>query len=170
MMRILQNSCCPATVSCHLILIRLLRVSTHSLKELSKLSDPKKPSMNLNGSNVLVTGGAGHIGSHLAEHLVRQGANVRVVDNLERGRLENIQHLLDKIEFVRADLRIQKNAEDAVEGIDIVFHLAAKLGGIEYMNPEAGSQSEIYDSNILMNTMMLQAARKFDVDRYLYCS
>ena len=126
--------------------------------------------MNLNGSNVLVTGGAGHIGSHLVEHLVRQGATVRVVDNLERGRLENIQHILDKIEFIRADLRIQKNSEEAVEGIDIVFHLAAKLGGIEYMHPDAGSQSEIYDSNILMNTMMLQAARKFDVDRYLYCS
>jgi nucleoside-diphosphate-sugar epimerase len=126
--------------------------------------------MNLNGANVLVTGGAGHIGSHLVDHLIREGANVRVADNLERGRIENIQHVLDKIEFKRTDLRVQRNCEEAVEGIDFVFHLAAKLGGIEYMNADAGSQAEIYDSNILMNTLMLEAARKADVDRYLYCS
>jgi len=127
-------------------------------------------SMNLSGANVLVTGGAGHIGSHLVDHLIRRGANVRVADNLERGRIENIQHVLDKIDFKRADLRVRRNCEEAVEGIDIVFHLAAKLGGIEYMSPDAGSQAEIYDSNILMNTLMLEAARKADVDRYLYCS
>ena len=123
--------------------------------------------MKLDGTNVLVTGGAGHIGSHLVEYLLRQGANVRVFDNLERGRIENIQHLIEKIEFTKSDLRVMRHCEEAVEGIDVVFHLAAKLGGIEYMNPEAGSQGEIYDSNILMNTLMLQAARKFDVDRYL---
>jgi len=126
--------------------------------------------MNLNGVNVLVTGGAGHIGSHLVEHLIRQGSIVRVADNLERGRMENIQHLLDKIDFRRIDLRSPKNCDEAVQNIDIVFHLAAKLGGIEYMSPGAGSQAEIYDSNILMNTLMLEAARRANVDRYLYCS
>jgi nucleoside-diphosphate-sugar epimerase len=127
-------------------------------------------SMNLNGANVLVTGGAGHIGSHLVEYLIRQGSTVRVADNLERGRIENIQHVLDKVDFRRIDLRLPKNCDEAVQNIDIVFHLAAKLGGIEYMNADAGSQAEIYDSNILMNTLMLDAARRGDVDRYLYCS
>jgi GDP-D-mannose 3', 5'-epimerase len=126
--------------------------------------------MDLKGANVLVTGGAGHIGSHLVEYLIRQDAKVTVADNLERGRIENIQHIIDKIEFKRIDLRIQRNCEEAVRNIDIVFHLAAKLGGIEYMSPDAGSQSEIYDSNIMMNTLMLDAARRADVDRYLYCS
>ncbi len=126
--------------------------------------------MDLKETDVLVTGGAGHIGSHLVEYLVNQGANVRVVDNLERGRIENIRHLLQDIEFVKADLRSQTACEEAVDGISLVFHLAAKLGGIEYMDPSAGSQAEIYDSNILMNTLMLQAARKYDVDRFLYCS
>jgi nucleoside-diphosphate-sugar epimerase len=126
--------------------------------------------MNLSGVNVLVTGGAGHIGSHLVEHLIHQGSIVRVADNLERGRIENIQHLLDKIDFRRIDLRSSKNCDEAVQNVDVVFHLAAKLGGIEYMSPEAGSQAEIYDSNILMNTLMLEAARRANVDRYLYCS
>jgi nucleoside-diphosphate-sugar epimerase len=126
--------------------------------------------MNLKGANVLVTGGAGHIGSHLVEHLIHQGSIVRVADNLERGRMENIQHLLDKIDFRRIDLRSPMNCDEAVQNIDVVFHLAAKLGGIEYMSPDAGSQAEIYDSNILMNTLMLEAARRANVDRYLYCS
>jgi nucleoside-diphosphate-sugar epimerase len=126
--------------------------------------------MNLDGANVLVTGGAGHIGSHLVEHLIDQGASVRVADNLERGRIENIEHVLDKLDFRRIDLRLQKNCDEAVQNIDIVFHLAAKLGGIEYMNADAGSQAEIYDSNILMNTLMLDAARRAEVERYLYCS
>jgi nucleoside-diphosphate-sugar epimerase len=126
--------------------------------------------MNLDGANVLVTGGAGHIGSHLVEYLIRQGSTVRVADNLERGRIENIQHLIDKIDFQRIDLRSQKNCDEAVQNIDIVYHLAAKLGGIEYMSPDAGSQAEIYDSNILMNTLMLEAARRANVERYLYCS
>src|SRR5258705_7345587 len=54
---------------------------------------------------VLVTGGAGFIGSYLVEQLVERGARIRVVDNLDRGRLNNLSSVLNDVEFVNADLR-----------------------------------------------------------------
>ena len=54
---------------------------------------------------ILVTGGAGFIGSHLVGELLKRGAIVRVLDNLETGRLENLSHCMDQIEFVEGDIR-----------------------------------------------------------------
>lgn len=72
-----------------------------------------------------MTGGDGFIGSHLAKTLVKRGAFVRVVDNLSRGRVENISDILNKIEFMKVDLTKEENCFDTCKGIDIVFHLAA---------------------------------------------
>jgi nucleoside-diphosphate-sugar epimerase len=58
-----------------------------------------------NGRRVLVTGGASFIGSHLAEELLRQGARVRVVDDLSSGEMANLAAVAGAIEFVEADLR-----------------------------------------------------------------
>ena len=75
---------------------------------------------------VLVTGGASFIGSHLVDALVERGAQVRVVDNLSSGKLENIQGHLDagRIEFFEQDLKEPGVAPRMVEGMDVVFHLA----------------------------------------------
>jgi len=76
---------------------------------------------------VLVTGGAGFIGSHLIRVLVRAGHQVRVLDNLSTGSIENLADVLDAIEFVRGDVRDYGVVESAVRGVDAVAHLAALI-------------------------------------------
>lgn len=74
---------------------------------------------------VLVTGGAGFIGSHLVDALVQRGDRVRVVDDFSSGRDSNLQAVADKIEIVRGDLSNPEIASKAVQGIEVVFHEAA---------------------------------------------
>lgn len=73
----------------------------------------------------LVTGGAGFIGSHIAEALVKRGDRVRVLDNFATGKRENLAHLSGKIEFIEADIRNYEAISRAMEGVNIVFHEAA---------------------------------------------
>jgi UDP-glucose 4-epimerase len=76
---------------------------------------------------VLVTGGAGFIGSHLVKALVKAGHQVRVLDNLSTGSIENLADVLDAIEFVRGDVRDYGTVESAVRSVDAVVHLAALI-------------------------------------------
>lgn len=73
----------------------------------------------------LVTGGAGFIGSHIAEALVRRGDRVRVLDNLVTGHRSNLQHLGSDVEFVEGDITCADTVAAAVKGVDCVFHEAA---------------------------------------------
>ncbi len=73
----------------------------------------------------LVTGGAGFIGSHIAETLVARGALVRVIDNLSTGRLENIEAIGAKVDFIRGDLGDEATVRKAVEDVEVIFHEAA---------------------------------------------
>jgi len=65
----------------------------------------------------LITGGAGFIGSHLVEELVKKGHEVRIVDNFFTGKKENIESFLDKIELLEADIRDYDTCQQAVKGI-----------------------------------------------------
>ncbi len=73
----------------------------------------------------LVTGGAGFIGSHIAETLVGQGDEVRVLDDLSTGKMENLAPIAGKFEFVKGDIRDLAACRRAVEGVGTVFHEAA---------------------------------------------
>ncbi|MDA0834766.1 MAG: SDR family oxidoreductase [Planctomycetota bacterium] len=73
----------------------------------------------------LVTGGAGFIGSHITSRLVRDGHRVRVLDNLCTGSLDNLSHLGDKVEAVIGDLTDRNKVNEAIDGVDVVFHQAA---------------------------------------------
>ena len=92
--------------------------------------------MQIDGRNVLVTGGASFIGSHLVDALVARNVRVRVVDNLSSGSRENLgQHLAGgNVEFTEADLREPGVARTAVAGQDLIFHLAADHGGRGYVD------------------------------------
>jgi UDP-glucose 4-epimerase len=78
-------------------------------------------------TSVLVTGGAGFIGSHLVDRLVNSGYNVRVIDNLSTGKLANIQGHIEngKIEFAKGDIKDIEQVKECVHGVDAVVHLAA---------------------------------------------
>jgi UDP-glucose 4-epimerase len=123
--------------------------------------------MSWQNESVLVTGGAGFIGSYLTERLVEIDAEVVIADNLSRGGFEKIEHLSDDLEFRPVDLTTHKGCIEATEGIDHVFHLAASVGGIHFIQREnVGGLTP----SVLMNQHMLEAARINDVDRFLFAS
>ena len=77
------------------------------------------------GTRVLVTGGAGFIGSHLVDALLQQGALVRVLDNFATGRRENLAHCASRIELLDGDIRDRDKLNRMFAGVDIVLHTAA---------------------------------------------
>ena len=77
------------------------------------------------GETVLLTGGASFIGSHLAEDLVAEGASVRIADDFSSGTKANLRPIRDDIEILSGNLKRRAFADEATEGIDTVFHLAA---------------------------------------------
>src|SRR5205085_9163924 len=81
------------------------------------------------GRRVLVTGGAGFVGSYLVEDLLAQGAEVRVMDDFSTGSANNLAHLSD-VELIEGDLRIPDVARASVSGMDVVLHLAARAYGM----------------------------------------
>lgn len=116
---------------------------------------------------MLVTGGAGFIGSHLVEKLLDLNCDVYVADNLSRGSLENISHLLDGIHFYKVDLTKMKNAISVTRGMDFVFHLAADVGGIHFIKRE---NVKCLTPDLLIHVNMLEACRINDVERFLFTS
>ena len=86
--------------------------------------------------NVIVTGGASFISSHLVDELVNLGANVTVIDNLSSGKLENLSESIDKIRFIKEDLEyIERDRLITLfKDVDIVYHLAAVHGGRGYID------------------------------------
>lgn len=116
---------------------------------------------------VCITGGAGFIGSNLAKDLVKEGCFVRVVDNLERGRLENLGSVIKSIEFVEKDICYAEVCNEICKDMDVVFHLASKVGGIGYYLEKPG---EVITQNIRMDLNVLEAVLRQNVQRYFYAS
>ncbi|PYV17424.1 MAG: GDP-L-fucose synthase 1 [Acidobacteria bacterium] len=124
--------------------------------------------MRWNNLRVLVTGGASFIGSSLVDALTERGAKVRIVDDLTSGKMENIRRLVDErgVEFIQADLRELGVAERAVEGISVVFHLAADHGGRGYVDLHQAACA----GNLLLDGMVFRACRSRGVDKIVYAS
>jgi len=76
-------------------------------------------------TRALVTGGAGFIGSHLADELIRQGARVRIIDNFVTGYRENLEEISGDFDFIEADLNDDESLQSAISDVEIVFHQAA---------------------------------------------
>lgn len=124
--------------------------------------------MDWTGRPVLVTGGASFIGSHLVEGLIERGAVLRVVDDLSSGQLENIKEHVEsrRVEFIRGDLKQSGLAKKAVEGMSVVFHLAADHGGRGYV--------ELHQSacalNMMLDQLVFDAAAQARVDKVVFAS
>jgi len=124
--------------------------------------------MNWRGRKVLVTGGASFIGSHLVDALVEHGAQVRIVDNLSSGKLENIKpHLAaGRVEFRQADLLEPGVAEEAVKGMEVIFHLAADHGGRGYVDLHQAACA----TNLALDGIVFRAAYRAGVEKIVYAS
>jgi len=81
----------------------------------------------LSNKRILITGGAGFIGSNLSESIVKHGAAVRVFDNLSTGHLSNLDTIKNDIEFIKGDIRDYDHLKQICKGIDIIFHEAAEV-------------------------------------------
>jgi len=107
-------------------------------------------------TKVLVTGGAGFIGSRVAIQLVKMGAKVRVVDDLSKGEASNLAEIMDKIEFIQGDLLNTKVAKQCLKDIDVCFNFAAKIGGIGYFHKYPATSIR---DNTLINLNLCDAAK-----------
>ncbi len=119
--------------------------------------------------NVLVTGGAGFIGSHLTEALYEKKANVTIVGykNVEKEVIQNLLTIRKKIKIIKADLTKMASCIKATKGQDIVMNIAGVTGGIHYNNTHPGT---LFRDNVLLNTNMLESARIENVERFLVMS
>lgn len=114
-------------------------------------------------SKILITGGAGMIGSNLCKRLVDDGNEVFIVDNLWRGKLEYLSKQGNPVidldsHFFNRDLSIAGTCDDLLDGIDFVYHLADVVAGIDYVFSNQGS---LFRQNILINSNVIDSVRKY---------
>jgi GDP-D-mannose 3',5'-epimerase len=116
----------------------------------------------LSGKRVLVTGGAGMIGSNLVKRLVSLGCSVAVADNLWRGQIQNLYSsdgnaVIDlNRDFYQLDLRIAGALDETISQFDYVYHLADVVAGIGYVFNNQGS---IFRDNLLINSNVISSVR-----------
>lgn len=117
-------------------------------------------------SRILITGGAGFIGSHIAEKLVKLGAQVTIIDNLSTGNLENLDQIYKNITFIQEDITNFAALKELTKNKDLVFHLAAMVSVVESMqNPH-----DCFAINIQGTQNVLEAAHMQGVKRVVFSS
>jgi len=116
--------------------------------------------------HVLVTGGAGFIGSHLTEALVNRGDRVRVLDNFSSGKPRNLASVENRIEIIHGDLRNRADVLEAVQGVDIIFHEAAFVSLPESIE----KPRDCFEVNVSGVVDLFEAARQASVQRVVTAS
>ncbi|MEM2842021.1 MAG: SDR family oxidoreductase [Thermoproteota archaeon] len=121
-----------------------------------------------NIGKVLITGGAGFIGSHIAEELVKKGAEVLVIDDLSAGKMENIRHLWMKrnFKFIQGDVRDEKLLLENLKNVDLIFHEAA----LTYVAESIDFPKDYHDVNVNGTLNLLEAARRTEVKKIIFAS
>ena len=113
-----------------------------------------------------MTGGAGFIGSNLVDGLLSKGYRVRVLDNLSTGKRENLASAWPKIEFIKGDLRRDKDIRKAVRGVSYVFH----MGAISNVPQSVDQPLVTHEVNVTGTFRLLQASREAGVKRLIFTS
>jgi UDP-glucose 4-epimerase len=117
-------------------------------------------------THILVTGGAGFIGSHIVEELLRSGASVRVLDNFSSGKRENIQAFKGNLEILEGDLRDTQVIKAATRDVELVFHLAAFVSVSQSMS----APEDCFTVNVTGTVALLEAARQAGVRKVVLSS
>ena len=112
----------------------------------------------------IVTGGAGFIGSHLVESLIKKDSEVIVIDNLSTGRIENLSHLDNNYRFIEDDISTEGKWTEYFKNIDCVFHLAALADVV----PSIKVPQNYFNSNVRGTFNVLQASRNYNVKKIIY--
>src|SRR3989338_5134535 len=113
--------------------------------------------------NILVTGGAGFIGSHVVDILIERGHNVKVLDDLSGGFIENVNQ---KAEFIKGSILDKALVEQTVQGIDIIYHLAAYAAeGLSH-----NVRKFNYTNNLIGSINLINAAIKNKIKRFVFTS
>lgn len=118
------------------------------------------------GRRILITGGAGFIGSHLAERLVAAGAQVTVLDNLSTGNIDNLGSVLNRLTFIEGDIRDKSSLMLALQDQELVFHLAASVSVQESMERPRPT----FEVNTVGTLNLLEAARLSLAPRIIFSS
>lgn len=117
---------------------------------------------------VLITGGAGFIGSSLSKRLISEGSHVMVADNLERGNLEFIDDVKSEIDLRVGDLKDKNFCNEIFSAdIDIVIHMASKVGGIGYYTSKP---YEVITEMLQIDSNILECVIAYGIERYFYAS
>jgi UDP-glucose 4-epimerase len=119
----------------------------------------------MNSSNIIVTGGAGFIGSHLVDDLLSQGHKLTVIDNLSTGHKDYLPLSNQKLNFINKDICDFESIEKFFEECDYVFHLATASVRESLVNPTL-----VHNVNATGTYNILKLASKYRVKKFLYCS
>ncbi len=119
---------------------------------------------------IVVTGGAGFIGSHLVKRLVDEGREVVVASDFSQLGTENLSHLGIEVECQKIDLRDYNQALRVMDGTETVFHLAARVGSIEYLHGTTMSELTALQTNLIIDANTFRACLEKNVKKLIYAS
>ncbi len=116
----------------------------------------------------LVTGGAGFIGSHITERLLKEGHNVVVLDNFSTGRAENLEHLSGDagLQLIECDIRDKNSIDSYFENVDYVFHLASLADIV----PSIQKPDDYFSSNVVGTFNVLECIRNRNIKKLVYAA
>ena len=114
----------------------------------------------------IVTGGAGFIGSHLVEKLIKKNFSVLVIDNFSTGQIKNLEKVKDKVKVLKKDISKSKNLSKYFKNVKYVFHLAAKADIV----PSIEQPNLYFDTNVKGTLNILEACRLNKVKKIIYAA
>ena len=117
-------------------------------------------------TKVIVLGGAGFIGSHLCDLLIKKKFKVLVIDNLSTGRLINLSHLKKKIKFIKADISMPGEWQNSFKNVKYVFHLAALADIV----PSIENPLKYFNANVSGTLNVIESVKKYKIKKIIYAA
>ena len=117
-------------------------------------------------TKVIVLGGAGFIGSHLCDLLIKKKFKVLVIDNLSTGRLINLSHLKKKIKFIKADISVPGEWQNSFKNVKYVFHLAALADIV----PSIENPLKYFNANVSGTLNVIESVKKYKIKKIIYAA